>query len=205
MEGEKRMVEVRRDVDIVVPTVHLSTTTYAPEVKLRKELYILMFDIAKENRDKADEMSGKNQNEEIKFSMISILFSYTCLEAFINTIGKDKLDKDWHNYENNSTESKWMGVSKFLASKKYGELCSIFNKGKEPFSSFIKLEEIREDYLVHRKANFNQPVKTKYGNTEGIVNTLNSDAAKWACSVVRDMINTIVSNIDNPPSIDWLK
>jgi hypothetical protein len=199
------MVKENGNKIIEVPTAKISITTYAPEVKLRKELYMLMFDIAKENRDKSEEVSGKNQNEEIKFSMISILFSYTCLEAFINTIGKDMLGIEWSRFEGNPIEGKWKGVSKFLASKKYGMSYSVFNNGQEPLSSFKKLKEIREDVLVHRKANFNQPVQTKYGNTDVTINTLNSEIAKWACLTVKEMVTAIATNIDNPPLIEWVK
>jgi hypothetical protein len=177
-------------------------------VKMRKEIYITMFEICKEHAELAKQAAGadinKNMNPEIKESMISILFAYTCLEAYINTIGKDKLGVDWPRYEDNSTEGKWLGVSKALATKKSGHISDVFNHGKEPFKSFLELEKIREEYLVHRKAEFNDVVPTKYGNTEGIINTLNCDKADWACKTVKDMVSKLNESIDAPPSVGWL-
>jgi hypothetical protein len=177
-------------------------------VKARKEIYMTMYEISKEHAELAKQAAGmdihKNMNPEIKESMVSILFAYTCLEAYINTIGKDRLGSDWPRYKASSTEAKWMGVSKALASKKSGKPNSVFNKGEEPFKSFLKLEKIREDYLIHRKAEFGDVVRTKYGMTEGTVNVLNCDKADWACKTVRDMVSKLNESIDNPPSASWL-
>jgi hypothetical protein len=176
-------------------------------VKARAELYMLMYKIAREHKDIANKIASNDindMNNEIKESMISILFSYTCLEAYINTIGKDKLGNDWQRYEVGSTESKWMGVSNLLSSKKKGEAFSIFSKDKEPLKSFLKLEKIREDFIIHRKGHFGDIVSTKYGNTEGTINVLNSEKAEWACKVVKGMIEQLCNNIENPPTTDWL-
>ena len=171
----------------------------------RPALFILMYDVAREHRDLAKQVGGKDRLSEVKESMISILFAYTCLEAYINTVGKDGLRKEWEKYETSSTEAKWFGVSKRLATMKYGKSRSVFNKAKEPFKSFMELEKIREDTLVHWKADFDIQVPTKYGNTEVIVNTLNCDKAEWACNVVRDMVNQLTANIDNPAPARWVE
>jgi hypothetical protein len=167
-----------------------------------------MYEIAKEHRDLAKQVAGKDiykdMKAEIKESMISILFSYTCLEVYINTVGKDRLGSDWQKYEGGSTEAKWRGVSTALASKKLGKRHSIFNKSKEPFKSFLELEEIREDYLVHRKPEFGNVVETKYGRTEDAINVFNCDKAEWACKTVKDMVTKLNISIDNPPSATWL-
>lgn len=170
---------------------------------MRTELYILMYSVAREHRDLAKQVGGKDRISEVKESMISILFAYTCLEAYINTVGKDGLKKEWEKYESSSTETKWLGVSKYLATRKHGRSWSVFSKREEPFRSFMELEKIREDTLVHRKANFSILVPTKYGNTDVIVNTLNCEKAEWACNVVRDMVNQLTNNIDNPMPITW--
>ena len=80
----------------------------------------------------------------------------------------------------------------------------MFNKGKALFKSFLELEKIREDYLIHRKALFDDVVRTKYGMTEGTVNVFNCDKANWACKTVRDMVSKLNESIDNPPSASWL-
>lgn len=173
-------------------------------VKTRTELFMYMYEIAKEHRDLAKQVAGKDIHKdmkaEIKESMISILFSYTCLEAYINTVGKDRLGSDWQKYEGSSTEAKWNGVSNALVTKKLGNSYSIFNKRKEPFKSFLELEKIRNDYLVHRKPEFGDVVETKYGRTEGTINVFNCDKAEWACKTVKDMVTKLNISIDNPPS-----
>jgi len=162
-------------------------------VRTRAELFMYMYEIAKEHRDLAKQVAGKNiyknMKAEIKESMISILFSYTCLEAYINTVGKDRLGSDWQNYEGRSTEAKWIGVSNALVTEKLGKPHSIFNKSSVPFKAFLKLEKMRNDYLVHRKAEFGNVVQTKYGRTEGTINVFNCDKADWACKTVKDMVS----------------
>jgi len=191
------MSQTRHTSDKVVLTETVS-------VKLRTELYIYMYEIAKEHATFAKDLDGKDMRAEIKESMISIILAYTCLEAYINTIGIDNMGEDWVRYEGSPTESRWIGISNALATKKLGKPTSVFNKKEEPFKSFLKLEEIRES-LVHRKASFGEPVPTKYGNTDGTINSVNCDTAQWACTTVRDMVRTINKVIDTPPSETWIK
>jgi hypothetical protein len=175
-------------------------------VKARAELFMHMYRIAKKHKDQAKQVSSDNindMNNEIDEAMISLLFSYTCLEAYINTIGEDRLGKNWKQYKDNSTEAKWIGVSTALATTKNGKMYSVFNKGRQPFKSFLELEKIREE-IIHREAKFGDIVETKYGKTEGTINTLNCDKAEWACNIVKSMIIKLRDNIQNPPPIDWL-
>ena len=197
------------DIKVTPEPAEVAIVAHESKIAMRKELYILMYQIAQEQRDEAMRADGKNQDEEIKHSMICILFCYTCLEAFINTIGKDKLGQTWEEKWGENKESssgdKWLGVSKLLASKKQGKPYSVFNRGKEPFKSFLCLQEIRHDYLVHKKAEFSEVVKTKYGNTEGTINKLNSDTANKACKTVKQMVLKLVENMDNGPEMKWVK
>ena len=171
---------------------------------LRTELYLLMYEVAKEHRDLAKKADGKDRNLEIKESMVSILFSYTCLEAYINAIGKDRLVGEWPKYERNPIEAKWKGVSFKLATKKHGKPWSVFNDEKDPFKSFLELKKIREDYLVHWKANFGMGGKTKYGNGAEAISTLNCEKAQWACNIVKEMVIKLNDNIDSPLPLAWL-
>jgi hypothetical protein len=163
-----------------------------------------MYNVAREHRDLAKQVGGRDKISEVKESMISILFAYTCLEAYINTVGMDGLWKEWKKYGKSSTQDKWLGVSRDLATKKYGKPRSVFNKHKEPFKSFVELEKIRIDNLVHWKANLEIQVPTKYGNTDVTINTLNCDKAEWACNVVKEMVNQLTANIDNPAPARWV-
>jgi len=180
----------------------------AVSLKTRKDLFMSMYKIAKEHRDLAKQVASndiKDMPAETDKTMISILFSYTCLEAYINTIGEDILRHDWQRFKDKRIEAKWRGVSNFLATKKFGKPHSVFSKDDEPFKSFLELKKIREDYIVHRPAHFGDFVQTKYGNTDGTINVLNCDNAEWACKVVKDMVKNLCDNIENPPSTDWLK
>lgn len=178
-------------------------------VKTRTELFMYMYEIAKEHRDRAKQVAGKDiykdMKAEIEESMISILFSYTCLEAYVNTVGKDRRSiSNWQKCKGSSTKAKWIVVSEALASKKAGKLTSIFCETKEPFKSFLKLKKIRNKYLVHMKPKFGDVVETKYGRTEGTINMFNCDKAEWACKTVKDMVTKLNISIDNPPSATWL-
>jgi len=196
------------NIKVTAATAKLGIVAQAA-MAMRKELYILMYDVAQKHRDEAIKVDGKNQTEEIQHSMICILFCYTCLEAFINTVGKDKLgaiwEEKWGNNKESSPDDKWLGVSKLLSSKKHGKPYSVFNKSEEPFKSFLDLKKIREDYLVHRKAEFSEVVKTKYGNTEGTINTLNVNTANRACKTVKQMVVKLVENMDDAPEVKWVK
>jgi len=197
------------DIRVIPEPTKLAVVVHTPTIAMRKELYILMYQISREHRDEAMKVDGKNKNEEIKHSMICILFCYTCLEAFINTIGKDKLgntwEERWGENKESSTSDKWLGVSKLLASKKYAKQYSVFNKRKEPFKSFLCLQKIRHYYLVHWKAEFSEVVKTKYGNTDGTINKLNYNTANKACNTVKEMVLELVKNMDDAPEVNWLK
>jgi len=185
-----------------------AAATHTTTIAMRRELYVLMYEVAQKHRDEAIKVDGKNQAEEIQHSMICILFCYTCLEAFINTVGKDKLgeiwEEKWGKYKESSADDKWLGVSKELAGKKHGKSDSVFNKSKEPFKSFLRLKRIRED-LVHRKAEFSEVVRTKYGNTEGTINTLNANTADRACKTVKQMVLKLVENMDTAPEVKWVE
>ncbi len=87
----------------------------------------------------AKQVAGKNLNTELKESMISILFSYACLEAYINMVGKDKLGSGWSKFGVRciTLESKWRGISKKLVTVKLGKQHSVFKRDEEPFKSFL--------------------------------------------------------------------
>jgi hypothetical protein len=163
-----------------------------------------MFDIAKEHRDIAKQIEGKDRVLETKESMISILFAYTTLEAYINAIGTDYLDSTWSqtNKIKGPLDSKWLGVSKELASKKLGKPHSVYNKDKEPFKSFLELKHIREENLVHWKAKLGEPTMTDYGLLDPTIAIFNASRADWACDIVKQMVKQI--NVYIGQSDKWL-
>lgn len=188
------------------PSILSEAAVGTPTVKMRTNLYEYMYEIAKEHRDIAKQVKGKGLAEELKASMVSILFAYTCLEAYINRVGRDKLGSRWADLEGKktSTEAKWIKVSKDLARKKAGKQTSVFSRKKEPFKSFRKLEEIREELIVHWKAEFGDIVDNKYGRMDAVVKKLSYETAKWSCNTLEQMVRKLNESIEEPPPDEWL-
>ena len=180
----------------------------SPKVRARTDLARRMYEIAEEHKDLAKQVTGRNLNIdmpiEIKESMISIVFAYTCLEAYINTIGRDQLDWSSEKLKKESIAKKWKDIAKGLAEKRTGDEKDIFNEDEEPFNSFRKLKKLREELIIHYKAEFNDIEDTKYGRTEGLINSLCSEKAEWACSVVQAMI-TKLHDATGTLKPTWLK
>ena len=169
---------------------------------LRKARFVLLHDIAIKHRDDALQVDGKNMREEIEHSMISMLFAYTCLEAFINAIAADRTDLSFG--KKTGIESKLVSVSEHLATRKHGRRLSPFNKSSQLLESLRALTRSRID-LVHWDAQFADVVTTKYGNTERTIETFNASQAASACRTVKDIIITVVGNMDDPPEVNWLE
>ena len=151
-----------------------------------------MFRIAREHAERAKAVSGKEVLQEAQEAMISILFSYTCLEAYINTVGIDHLGEDWRQFEDgkrrhSSTKTKWKDIPDILLEKKLGKGGRVFDDGEEPFKSFLELQKIR-DGLVHLEQDFELPTETKYGNSDPVLNILTGEKAMWALEIVPAMV-----------------
>ncbi|MFC1972514.1 hypothetical protein ACFLVE_03820 [Chloroflexota bacterium] len=182
-----------------VPTTSAVVYSKVPNVSitLRTALYTRMYEIAEEHRDMAKSVAGTDRKAEIKESMIAILFAYTYLEAYINTIGNDRLSQDWSvKNKRMPLDKKWINVSTELAGH------SIYESDKEPFKSFLELKTLREENLVHWKAQANEPVPTKYGLEDIMVAKFNFEKAKWACETVKQMVSKLSENMSDPQDAD---
>ena len=161
-------------------------------VRARRELSRDMYDIANEHRHLAHCVTGrdieKDMTREIRESMISIVFAHTCLEAYINTMGKEKI-RNIFNY-NWKPLKKWNEVARALAKQEPEEYMDVFKDEEEPFRSFVELVRVRGK-LVHFKAALREPMRTKYGRTEGTINWVNSTKAERACGIVKMMIKKL--------------
>jgi len=157
--------------EIKLPAVESTTSFGKVTLRMRPNLFRNMFEIAKEHRDNAVKIGGKNHKAELKESMISIVFSCMCLEAYINKIGGDTLGTGWLKTKA-SLESKWRRILRELATNKAGVKTSPFNGKKEPYKSFKELIDTRNNIIVHHKAEVMDIVKTKYGNMDGLINML---------------------------------
>lgn len=126
--------------------------TEAIETQTKEFLSIGYYDIAKENKTKAE--SSKLPWEEQKHSIISIIFSALTLEASINDISIEYLDTDTFNdIEGLSLPAKWRTATRLLLKK--GEN---FGKFNELYEDLKKLQKLRSD-LVHYKSKFYKPNK----------------------------------------------
>jgi hypothetical protein len=168
----------------------------SPRVMMRPNIAQRMYEISREHSELAKQVTGRNPNKdmpvEMKEAMISMLFAYTCLEAYINRIGHDELGINWNDnkHKNYSLRKKWEEVPKELLRKTTGEVADVFVENKEPFKSFIEFKGIRNS-LIHNKAEFYDIELTKYGRMEKLVNVLSSEKAEWACNTVKAMIGEL--------------
>ena len=174
-------------------------------IRMRTNLAQRMYEIANEHRELAKKVTGRNATKdmpiEIRESMISIVFAYTCLQAYINVIGKDNLSSSWESYEDASIVSKWKGVTNWIMKRRFGKIRDIY--GKKLLVAFEKLGQLRHD-MVHWNAEFLDVMETKYGRTEGIIKSISSEKAEWACDIMQMMIHSFHNGTGIPRPV-WFK
>ena len=59
------------DIKVTPEPAEVAIVVHEPKIAMRKELYILMYQIAQEQRDEAMKADGKNQDEAILSEKIS--------------------------------------------------------------------------------------------------------------------------------------
>lgn len=162
--------------------------------------------------DKAPKMEDKigHQLNEMQNSMMCFLFCVTCLEAYINTYGGDKilnlLEKKrgdtskllWEKLERLRLEDKWFTVPKLLLEK-------TFELKEEPYKSLKWLVDKR-NFIVHYKAKFREPKVDRLGNTGAdiVFTEYTLETAEKAFQLVKNIIKTL-HNFDNSKAPDWVK
>lgn len=201
------MNKQRKDVNIKVPiadTINVEALKPDVYVTVRVALYNRMYDIAMEHKDLAKRYAGKEGKVEIKESMISILFAYTYLEAYINAIGIDHLGTEWQKpkYKKASTVDKWKDVSRILSSNQPESRYTVFCKNKEPMKSLVKLKTIRDEHLVHWKAQAHEPVLNDGNLVDIIIATFNYKDAEWACDTAKQMVTKLNENMKEHPDAE---
>ena len=98
---------------------------------------------------KEETKNAKKEQEETKYCIGAVIFSWSFLEAYINNFINNKLyrfktDMDGNDYLQLPTIQKYRFISKIISGK-------TFSKEKEPFNSFLLLKRIRNK-LVHYEA-----------------------------------------------------
>ena len=186
--------------------------SFTVDARVRAMFHAYMYEIAKEHAASAKALDGEDQRKEAKEAMISIMFAYTCLEAYINTVGIDNLGEDWNEFKGTSTWKKWLEIPAELARRKLDKTKEEFSEDEAPlkkneplFKSFKELGEIRNTYLVHLKPEFELPTSTKYGTTtDPIFNIFNCETSEWALGIIPDMVRRLDEFLIRPYPI-WIK
>lgn len=177
---------------------HVSNEIHIREEVLivaRTELSWVMYEAAKQHRDKAVTLDGKDMNAELSESLQAILLAATALEAYINAYARSHLSvQDWAEREKKAPEAKWTGIPRKVTGK-------TLNLKKAPLHFFDDLWEIR-DYIVHFKADMSPIIQTKYGRTASGIDKLNAENAKKALALIPALINALKS-LDPSKSLPW--
>ena len=196
-----------RDVGVTDEGLGSETIT----VEMRSDLEIFMFRHALINANEASKYKGAttpdDMQKELEHSMIAILMSHLCLEAYINRIGVLRLamhpEKErqtlWESLERANPQSKWVIITKLAT--KTGQT---FVKSEEPLKSFEWLMELR-NYIVHYRGLPKKSVGMRgpYPITEAQAK-LSADNAKKAVDIVKKMIVKF-HELDQSTYPQWLK
>ena len=161
--------------------------------------------------DNAQIMEDKigHQLNEMQNSMVCFIFCVTCLEAYINTYGGDRISNLlqekrndasellWEKLERLRLEDKWFTVPELLLKK-------TFELEKEPYKSLKWLVDKR-NFIVHHKAKFRKPIADRLGNrgADIVFTEYTLENAERAFQLIKDIIKTL-HNFDNSKAPDWL-
>lgn len=161
----------------------------------RTELSLVMYETAKQHRDKAAVLDGKDMSGELSESLQAILLAATVLESYINTYARGHLtDQQWGRYEKSSPEAKWTGIPRTVTG-------NTLNLKTAPLSFFGSLWEIRR-YIVHFKADMSPFRPTKYGFTASAIDKLNAQNAKRACDLIPALVAAL-KRLDPTKAVPW--
>ena len=132
-----------QDVIKLTDSTKVKARTDLADIYLREagRLAVNAYEILEKSLEITDKKElGKLSSEEIKDSIVSILLSVFALEAYINKIGHDKLDKEiWKSTERNSLKSKWLTYPLIIAGK-------TFDTEKQPFKKFKEMIQWRNKF-----------------------------------------------------------
>jgi len=147
--------------------------------KKAREAFLLSLNTDGNNRNKA--LWEEKQN-----SIFAILFSVFSLEAHINRIGNDELEKEiWGELERMKLEQKWLVFPMLLNGKTYDIETKLFK-------NFRKVIGLR-NYLVHFKDyEYKELVEHPCGtNVIGIYEHVNVKNAELSYNTAKEMIKEL--------------
>jgi hypothetical protein len=170
-------------------------------VAVRTAIERILYGLAQQHTADAEMAckSGK-RNDELNDAIRTIILATACLEAFINQEAIQVLDQDFDAYDKGfidawgktyrkrrgypTLEDKWFEITNRISNKQ-------FNKGEEPFQSFHKLVELRNE-ILHYKGIPAAPVPSTCHHVPGVIPPerakFTAKAAKAAVESMRAML-----------------
>jgi len=167
--------------------------------KIRRALYRDMFLIAKQNAtlSKQAKQMGNNE-EELRYSLVTVIMACCCLEAFINTYAMQKHWDECDSYAFMEIREKWL-----YTTREYSFDGTNFNKQSQPYSYFSYLVRLR-NYFVHYKSKPTSPIQSGKGLISKQETKLTASTAARVIETTKRMIEEF-HKFAGYPLPDWLE
>jgi hypothetical protein len=189
------------------------TGWYGVRTPLEKPLYELALKHA--TNAESCRMSG-NHKDELEQSILAIVLAAAFMEAFINQQGIQLFREEFQKYDEGyidvygntlsekrgypKLEDKWSEITEKISGKR-------FNKGKEPFSGFKKLVELRNK-ILHYKGMPSTPMPSPWPDVQGHVTPekadFNASTARYAITSMQGMLHEF-STLTSKEMPEWIK
>jgi len=189
------------------------TGWYAVRTPLEKPLY----ELALRHATNAETCrTSSNHKDELEQSILAIMLAAAFMEAFINQQGIQILREEFQKYDEGyvdvhgntlpekrsypKLEDKWSEITEKINGKR-------FNKGKEPFSGFKKLVELRNK-ILHYKGMPSTPMPSPWPDVQGHVTPeraiFNAIAARYAIRSMQGMLHEF-STLTSRRLPEWIE
>lgn len=189
------------------------TGWYGVRTPLEKPLYELALKHA--TNAETCRTSG-NHKDELEQSILAIMLAAAFMEAFINQQGIQIFREEFQKYDEGyidvhgntlskkrgypKLEDKWSEITEKISGKR-------FNKGKEPFSGFKKLVELRNK-ILHYKGMPSTSMPSPWPDVQGHVTPekadFNASAARYAITSMQGMLHEF-STLTSKEMPEWIK
>lgn len=183
--------------------------SYFDTIKLKDGKYYtkthmapILFRSAIRNLNRANTANEKRQEDknnydalldEMEYSAMCIISSVNCLEAYINYVIVEYLDKEAGTFGGGlKIKDKWWWVPHALNLKQK------FKSSTPPFSNFLNLVGWRNK-IIHPAAKFVQAQDRSHVSSQ-----INVKNAEMAVKTIKEMIE-VLSNDDSIPLPDWIQ
>lgn len=191
---------------------HLKSAVRQAETSTRefKEALELMFRAQEERRQRSEKGGDPpidvltslrwtvSLDRALEAARTTVILATSSLEAFIN---ERALDAPWSdaNLERSQLPLKWLLVPQLIVG-------STFDKGAEPYQSFVSLIRLRNK-LVHGRAETRILEIAQTSDADAFVAAnfarpewdVKPESGRWACSVVREMCLAYCNLVDESP------